>query len=227
MYRQFNIAGIFSYFQYLDTLRLNASNTVSIATNSTLHATMHSFSSVKRPGLMDLPTELLDQIVRYSITTEPITVSLAPTSGSMTRNLIPSVSRRKRYRVINYPYSLLLTNHLLSRLAFKYTWSRKPLLLSLTAAHALCFLQHELSPRQKEALCRVRLPRFLLSWTWPVNSDIWLIPGKDGATTWYEGAGDADGEAKGQRFRALVAMLGKRASCACQPWKLSMGIIPT
>lgn len=174
--------------------------------------------------LLDLPMELLDLVVLHCVTTEPITVTLAPTASSLTRSLFSFVSRRKRYTVANYPYNLLLVNRLMSRLAFKHIWTRKSLVISLTPSDTLCFLLHGLSQQQKDALRKIRLPRFLLSWSFPVNSDIWLIAGKEEGESWYEGAKDPAMETPGKRFQALVGMLGKRPSCACQTW-LSMGLI--
>ncbi|KAI4724184.1 hypothetical protein E4T49_08084 [Aureobasidium sp. EXF-10728] len=166
-------------------------------------------SPVLKVGLLDLPIELLDLIVLYCVTTEPMTVSLAPTASSLTRSLFPFVSRRKRYTTTNYPYNLLLVNRLISRLAFGHIWTRKSLVISLTPSDTLCFLLHGLSQRQKDALCKVQLPRFLLSWSFPVNSDIWLIAGKEKTESWYEGAKDPEGESKGKRFQALIGMLAQ------------------
>ncbi|KAH0348983.1 hypothetical protein KCU83_g5726, partial [Aureobasidium melanogenum] len=175
--------------------------------------------------LLDLPIELLDLIILYCVTTEPIIVTLASTASSLTRSLFPFVSRRKRYTVANYPYNLLLINRLIFRLAFKHIWTRKSLVISLTPSDTLCFLLHGLSQQQKDALCKIQLPRFLLSWSFPVNSDIWLIAGKEEGESWYEGAKDPEMEIPGKRFQKLVGMLGKRPSCACQTWKLNMGLI--
>lgn len=174
--------------------------------------------------LLDLPIELLDLIILNCVTTEPMTVTLAPTASSLTRSLFPFVSRRKRYTVTNYPYDLLLINCLISRLAFEHIWTEKSLIISLTPSDTLCFLLHGLSQRQKDALCKIQLPRFLLSWSFPVNSDIWLIAGKEEGESWYEGAKDEEMETPGKRFQKLIGMLGKRPSCACQ-WKLNMGLI--
>ncbi|THZ83192.1 hypothetical protein D6C84_05180 [Aureobasidium pullulans] len=51
------------------------------------------------------------------------------------------------------------------------------------------------------------MPRFLLSWSFPVNEDIWLIAGKEKTASWYEGAKDPEKEVKGKRFLALTGML--------------------
>ncbi|CAD0059190.1 unnamed protein product [Aureobasidium pullulans] len=191
-----------------------------------LHSsTMQHSTSVPKTGLLDLPVELLDQIILYCVDTQPMTICLAPTSASLTRSLFPFVSRRKRYTVTNYPYALLLTNRLISNLAFKHIWSHKSLVINLTAADALCFLIHGLSLQQRDALCRLQMPRFLLSWSFPVNEDIWLIAGKEKTASWYEGAKDPEKEVKGKRFLALTGMLGKRVACVCRPWKMNMGLI--
>jgi hypothetical protein len=182
-------------------------------------------SPVSKFSLLDLPVELLDQIVLHCVNNEPITVRLASNSSSLTRNLLPFVSRRKRYTVGNFPHSLLLTNRIISRLAFNRVWKRKPLIISLAPSDALCFLLHGLSRQQRDALCRIQLPRFLLSWQFPVNSDIWLIAGKEKNGSWYAGAKDPVAEERGKRFLALTGMLGKRASCGCQSWKLNLGLI--
>ncbi|KAG9756299.1 hypothetical protein KCU73_g4994, partial [Aureobasidium melanogenum] len=159
--------------------------------------------------LLDLPIELLDLIILYCVTTEPTTVTLAPTASSLTRGLFPFVSRRKRYTVENYPYNLLFINRLISRLAFKRIWTEKSLVISLTPSDTLCFLLHGLSQQQKDALCKIQLPRFLLSWSFPVNSDIWLIAGKEKGESWYEGAKNPEMEIPGKRFQKLVGMLAQ------------------
>ncbi|KAI5193617.1 hypothetical protein E4T38_09847 [Aureobasidium subglaciale] len=156
-----------------------------------------------------MPMEILDHIVLFCVGTEPITVGLAPTVSSLTRSLFPFVSRRKRYVVTRYPYNLLLINRLISRLAFKHIWSSQSLVISLTPSDALCFLLHGLGQQQRGALCKIQLPRFLLSWTIPVNSDIWLVAGKEKTESWYDGAKDPKKELKGERFRALTSMLGQ------------------
>ncbi|KAH0253745.1 hypothetical protein KCU91_g18339, partial [Aureobasidium melanogenum] len=122
--------------------------------------------------LLDLPIELLDLIILYCVTTEPIIVTLASTASSLTRSLFPFVSRRKRYTVANHPYNLLLINRLIFRLAFKHIWTRKSLVISL-------------------------------------NSDIWLIAGKEEGESWYEGAKDPEMEIPGKRFQKLVGMLAQ------------------
>ncbi|KAK6002738.1 hypothetical protein QM012_001488 [Aureobasidium pullulans] len=157
--------------------------------------------------LLDLPIELLDLIILYCVTSESMTVTLAPTASSLTRSLFPFVSRRKRYTVANYPCNLLLINRLINRLAFKHIWTEKSLVISLTPSDALCFLLHGLSQQQKDALCKIQLPRFLLSWSFPVNSDIWLIAGKEEGDSWYEGAKDPEMDTHGKRFQTLVGML--------------------
>ncbi|KAG9660246.1 hypothetical protein KCU95_g19641, partial [Aureobasidium melanogenum] len=168
--------------------------------------------------LLYLPIELLDLIILYCVTTEPMTVNLAPTATCLTRSLFPFVSRRKRYTVTNYPYNLLLINRLISRLAFKHIWTQKSLIISLTPSDALCFLLHGLSQHQKDALCKVQLPRFLLSWSFPVNSDIWLIAGKEKGESWYEGAKDPEMEVPGKRFQKLVGMLDTESTYAIGPF---------
>jgi hypothetical protein len=178
-------------------------------------------TSEPRLNLLDLPIELLDLIILDSINTEPTTVCLAPTASSLTRSLFSFIPRRRRYTVSNYPRNLLLVNRLISRLAFKNIWTDKSLLISLTPSDTLCFLLHGLSQQQQDALCKIQLPRFLLSWSFPVNSDIWLVADKEKGESWYDGAKDPEKELKGKRFQALVGMLGKRSDCVCQPWKLN------
>lgn len=175
-------------------------------------------------NLVDLPIELLDLIILYCVNTEPMTVSLAPNAGTLTRALFTFIPRRRRYKVSNYPRNLLLINRLIYRLAFNNIWTHKSLVISLTPSDALCFLLHALSQQQKDALSKIQLPRFLLSWSFPVNSDIWLVAGKERGESWYEGAKDPEKEVKGKRFQALVGMLGKRSACLCQLWRLNMGL---
>ena len=186
---------------------------------------MQQHLSARGINLLDLPIELLDLIILYCVNTEPMTVSLAPTASSLTRSLRSLVSRRRRYTITNYPRNLLRVNRLISQLAFSNIWTHKSLIISLTPSDTLCFLLHGLSQQQKDALCKTQLPRFLLSWSFPVNSDIWLIANKEKGESWYEGAKDPEKEVKGKRFQALVDMLGKRSSCVCQSWKLNMGLI--
>jgi len=175
-------------------------------------------------NILDLPIELLDLIILYCVNTEPMSVCLAPNAGSLTRTLFTFIPRRRRYTVSNYPRNLLLINRLIYRLAFNNIWTHKSLIISLTPSDALCFLLHALSQQQKDALCKIQLPRFLLSWSFPVNSDIWLIGGKEKSESWYEGAKDPEREVKGKRFQALVGKLSKRSTCLCQLWKLNVGL---
>jgi hypothetical protein len=177
--------------------------------------------SEPRLNLLDLPIELLDLIILYCINTEPMTVCLAPTASSLKRSLFSFIPRRRRYTVSNYPRNLLLVNRLISLLAFKNIWTHKSLIISLTPSDTLCFLLHGLSQQQQDALCKIQLPRFLLSWSFPVNSDIWLITDEEKGESWYEGARDPEKEVKGKRFQALVEKLGKRSTCVCQSWKLN------
>jgi hypothetical protein len=186
---------------------------------------MHHPPSVTDLGLLDLPIELLDMIIFYCVGTEPMTVRLAPAAGSLTRGIFSFIPRRKRYTVDNYPRDMLLINRLISHLASRNIWTYKSLVVSLTPSDTLCFLFHGLSRQQQEALCKIQLPRFLLSWSFPVNSDIWLIANKERGESWFEGAGDPGKEVKGKRFQALVGMLGKRSACVRQSWKLNIGLI--
>lgn len=186
---------------------------------------MQQSLSVAGLNLLDLPIELLDLIILYCVNTEPMTVSLAPNAGSLTRTLFNFIPRRRRYTVSNYPRNLLLINRLIHQLAFNNIWSHKSLIISLTPSDTLCFLLHALSQQQKNALCKIQLPRFLLSWSFPVNSDIWLIADKEKGESWYEGAKDPAQEVNGKRFQALVATLGKRSTCLCRLWKLNVGLM--
>jgi hypothetical protein len=197
---------------------------------SAAHSTSDSSSmqhppSVSGLGLLDLPIELLDMIILYCVGTEPMNVRLAPTAGSLTRSILSFIPRRKRYIVDNCPRDMLLIDRLISHLAFRNIWTYKSLVISLTPSDTLCFLLHGLSQQQQDALCKVQVPRFLLSWSFPVSSDIWLVANKDKGVSWYEGAGDPERVAKGKRFLALVGMLGKNTSCVCQSWKLNLGLI--
>jgi hypothetical protein len=183
--------------------------------------------SVSGLGLLDLPIELLDMIALYCVGTEPMNVRLAPIAGSLTRSILSFIPRRKRYTVDNCPRDMLLINRLISHLAFRNIWTYKSLVISLTPSDTLCFLLHGLSQQQQDALCKIQLPRFLLSWSFSVKSDIWLIASKEKGESWYEGAGDPEKEVKGERFKALVGKLGKRSACVHQSWKLDIGLIQT
>lgn len=195
-----------------------------MAHSTSITTTMQHPPSESVFNLLDLPIELVDLIVLYCVDTEPMTVCLASSAGPLTRTLFSFIPRRMRYTVSNYPRNLLLVNRLIHRLAFKNIWTHKSLVISLTPSDTLCFLLHGLSQQQKDALCKIQLPRFLLSWSFPVNSDIWLIADKEKGESWYEGAKDPEKEVKGKRLEALVGALGKRSACVCQSWKL-MGLI--
>jgi hypothetical protein len=214
----------------IDYLTLNLHSTVYtnrftlVAHSTSITSTMHHPPSVPGLGLLDLPIELLDLIILYCVNTEPMTVCLASTAGPLTRTLFSFIPRRMRYTVSNYPRNLLLVNRLIYHLAFKNIWTHTSLVISLTPSDTLCFLLHGLSQQQKDALCKVQLPRFLLSWSFPVNSDIWLVADKEKGESWYEGAKDPEKEVKGKRLQALVGIIGKRSSCVCQSWKV-MGLI--
>ena len=204
------------------TYHLNRFTAVAHPTSIT--SIMQHPASKQGLNLLDLPMELLDLIILYCVNTEPMNVCLAPSAGSLTRTLFTFIPRRRRYIVSNYPRNLLLINRLIYRLAFNNIWTHKSLIISLTPSDALCFLLHALSQQQKDALCKIQLPRFLLSWSFPISSDIWLVAGKEKGESWYEGAGDPEKEVKGKRFQELVHMLGKRSTCLCQLWKLSTGL---
>jgi hypothetical protein len=195
-----------------------------VAHSTSITSTMHRPPTVPGLNLLDLPIELLNLIVLYCVNTEPMTVCLASTAGPLTRTLFSFIPRRMRYTVSNYPRNLLLVNCLIYHLAFKNIWTHKSLIISLTPSDTLCFLLHGLSQQQKDALCKIQLPRFLLSWSFPVNSDIWLVADREKGESWYEGAKDPEKEVKGKRFEALVGTLGKRSNYVCQSWKL-MGLI--
>ncbi|KEQ76115.1 hypothetical protein M436DRAFT_40295 [Aureobasidium namibiae CBS 147.97] len=188
-------------------------------------STMQHPTSEQGLNLLDLPIELLDLIILYCVNTEPMTVNLAPNAGSLTRTLFTFIPRRRRYTVSGYPRNLLLINRLIYRLAFDNIWTHKSLVISLTPSDTLCFLLHALSQQQKDALCKIQLPRFLLSWSFPVNSDIWLVADKEKGESWYEGAKVPEKEVKGKRFQALVGILCKRYACLCRLWKLNIGLI--
>lgn len=202
---------------------INTSSSAVYPTSIT--STMQLPPSTPGLNLLDLPIELLDLIILYCVNTEPMTVSLAPNAGVLTRTMFTFIPRRRRYTVSNYPRNLLLINRLIHRLAFNNIWTHKSLIISLTPSDTLCFLLHALSQQQKDALCKIQLPRFLLSWSFPVNSDIWLIADKEKGDSWYAGAKDPEKEGKGARFRALVHMLGKRSTCLCQLWNLNVGLM--
>jgi hypothetical protein len=197
----------------------------SVAHSNPNSSSMQHPPSVSGLGLLDLPIELLDMIILYCVGPEPMTVRLAPIAGSLTRSIFSLIPRRKRYTVDNCPRDMLLINRLISHLALRNIWTYKSLVISLTPSDTLCFLLHGLSRQQQDALCKIQLPRFLLSWSFPVNSDIWLIANKEKGESWYEGAGDPEKEVKDKRFQALVEKLGKRSACIRQSWKLNIGLI--
>lgn len=164
-----------------------------------------------KTGLLDLPVELLDEILLWCITIEPVTVSLAPIPPRVNKR-IKSASFRGSYIVANYPHSLLLTNRLISQITFSHIWHRKSLVLSMSVADSLCFLQHALSERQRDMLRRVRFPRLILSWTLPVGADIWLCHDKNECERWYEDAKTEFDRPNMNRLQALMGLLAKRLS---------------
>lgn len=167
---------------------IHTNTSISAAHSTSNSSSMQHPPSVSGLGLLDLPIELLDMIIIYCVGTEPMTVRLAPTAGSFTRSIFSFIPRRKCYTVDSCPRDLLLINRLISHLAFRNIWTYKSLVVYLTPSDTLCFLLHGLSRQQQEALCKIQLPRFLLSWSFPVNSDIWLIASKEKGESWYEGA---------------------------------------
>ncbi|GAB7352705.1 hypothetical protein MBLNU459_g3062t2 [Dothideomycetes sp. NU459] len=130
--------------------------------------------------LMDLPTEILDQIVAYTLPSstsshEPIvTITRKSSEPACTAADIDSGAVRTKWTVSAYPSALFLVNHTLSAIAFHRVWADCAVNISCTSADALCFLKYALSDRQRGAMRRVRFPKFMLSWQDPVGEDVWL-----------------------------------------------------
>lgn len=130
---------------------------------------------------MDLPTEILDQIVSYTLPSadEPlVTVTRKSSESACTAEDISSGAVRSKWSVAGYPTSLFLVNHTLSAIAFHRVWADCAVNISCTSADALCFLKYALSERQRGAMRRVRFPKFMLSWQDPVGEDVWLADSK-------------------------------------------------
>lgn len=135
-----------------------------------------------KTGLMDLPTEIVDQIISYALpctstssTNEPvITVARKPDESPCTATDIETEAVRTKWTVKGYPAALFAVNHTISAIAFRRVWADCAVIVNLTSADALCFLKYALSERQRAAMRRVRFPRFMLSWRDPVGQDVWL-----------------------------------------------------
>lgn len=127
--------------------------------------------------LSDLPTEILDQIISYylaSSTNNTVFISRSKPSTPITSTDLATGDVRRKWTASSYPLNLLLINRRLSEVAFAQIWRETAFILSLSSTDALCFLKYALSPRQRAALRRIRLTRFMLSADAGVGDDIWL-----------------------------------------------------
>jgi len=127
--------------------------------------------------LSDLPTEILDQIISYylaSTTSNTVYISRSKPSTAISATDLSTGSVRQKFSATSYPVNLLLINRRLSEVAFAQIWRETAFILSLSSTDALCFLKYALSPRQRAALRRIRLTRFMLSAEAGVGDDIWL-----------------------------------------------------
>ena len=159
--------------------------------------------------LPDLPTEILEQILSYCIRpaeNAKVIISRRPTLTDTTPS---TIHHHSTWSVQGYPYALLLINRRVSAIAFSLLWRSTAFILSLSPADALCFLAHTLSPRQRAALRRIRLTRFMLSVQDAVGDDIWLGGGRrpPAFLAMLEGPVRGGGEPGVPRVECLVARL--------------------
>jgi len=127
--------------------------------------------------LSDLPTEILDQIISYYLAASnnnTVFISRSKPSSPITSTDLATGDVRRKWTASSYPVELLLINRRLSEVAFAQIWRETAFILSLSSTDALCFLKYALSPRQRAALRRIRLTRFMLSAEAGVGDDIWL-----------------------------------------------------
>jgi len=127
--------------------------------------------------LSDLPTEILDHIISYylaSTTSNKVYITRSKPSSPISATDLSSGSVREKFSASSFPTTLLLINRRLSEVAFAQIWRETAFILQLSSTDALCFLKYALSPRQRAALRRIRLTRFMLSAQAGVGDDIWL-----------------------------------------------------
>ncbi|GAM86677.1 hypothetical protein ANO11243_046950 [Dothideomycetidae sp. 11243] len=137
-------------------------------------------STRSRPlTLDDLPTEILEQIASHLCGAPDSTIYVKRRPGTEFQQTDLHNGRiRHHWTVSGYPLALLQVNRRISEIVFSQLWRETAFILSLSSSDALCFLKYALSERQRVALRRIRLPRFMLSWEDPVGHDIWLTEHK-------------------------------------------------
>ena len=129
--------------------------------------------------LDDMPTEILEQIAGHLCGAPDATVVVSRRRGtSFSQSDIHTGIVREHFTATGYPSALLLVNRRISEIVFSQLWRETGFVLNLASSDALCFLKWALSDRQRAALRRIRLPRFMLSWDDPVGHDIWLAEHK-------------------------------------------------
>ena len=169
--------------------------------------------------LTDLPTEILEQIISHALpqeTNQSVYITRQRGSPDFSPQDLVNGDIRRKWSASAYPLDLLSINRRISDIAFAIIWREMAFVLSLSSTDALCFLTHALSTRQRSALRRIRLTRFMLSAEDGVGDDIWL-GGRSRAPAFLAKRDDADQyRADVPRVEGLVAHLQARHPAL--PW---------
>ncbi|KAF2158009.1 hypothetical protein K461DRAFT_264820 [Myriangium duriaei CBS 260.36] len=144
-----------------------------------MNASATTYGRSKPLSLEDMPTEILEQIASHLCGYPDSTIYIKRRTGTEFHQTdLYNGQVRQAWTVTGYPTALLLVNRRISEIVFSQLWRSTAFVLNLSSSDSLCFLKYALSDRQRAALRRIRLTRFMLSWEDPVGHDIWLTEHK-------------------------------------------------